>query len=76
MNAHKLKVKRVDTGYTQQQAADFIGKSIGSYNKKEKGIVKFTDDEKAKLAELLEMTDEEYLDIFLDGQLPSGKKAV
>nr|DAD69610.1 MAG TPA: Protein of unknown function (DUF739) [Myoviridae sp. ctbwh6] len=50
--------------------AKAIGKSVGSYSKKEAGAVKFTDDEKVIVTRELDLTAEQVSSIFFDGNLP------
>ncbi len=72
MNSNKLKGKRVEKGYTQNEMADFIEKSFDSYSKKERGEVFFTPNEMLIIAIKLELTAQEFNDIFFDGRLPFG----
>lgn len=47
-----------------------IGKSVGSYAKKERGDVKFSDEEKVIIARELDLTSEQVNAIFFDSCLP------
>ena len=47
-----------------------IGKSVVSYAKKERGDVKFSDEEKIIVARELDLTSEQVNSIFFDSSLP------
>ena len=69
MKPLEIKGARTRLGYTQQEVADRLGMKFHSYQKKESGKIKFTEDEKIEVAKVLQL-DFEQLDSFLfDGQL-------
>lgn len=72
MNSHALKLKRVDKGFSMEEMASVIGKSVSSYYNKEKGKSAFSDEEKVLVSEKLVMTPEEFSSIFFDSRLPNG----
>ena len=72
MKPLEIKGARTKLGYTQKYVAEQLGMSVYSYQKKESGQVKFTDEEKAGLTELLELTLEQFNDFLFDGKLPIG----
>lgn len=70
MKPLEIKGARTRLGYKQQFMADSLGISLPSYRKKESGAVRFTDDEKAKVGEILELTPCQLNDFLYDGILP------
>lgn len=70
MNSIELKVARVRKGKSRGDIARLIGKSRNAYAKKESGGSAFTDEEKLAIAEELDLTAEQFDDIFFDGKLP------
>lgn len=72
MKPLEIKGARTRLGYTQKYVAEQLGMSVYSYQKKESGQVKFTDEEKVALTELLELTLEQFNDYLFDGKLPIG----
>lgn len=64
VDLHKLKLDRIDKGFTQADMGACIGKSLSSYNKKEAGLVDFADDEKIAVAKKLGYTDEDFKAVF------------
>jgi transcriptional regulator with XRE-family HTH domain len=59
MKKEKLKQLRLQKGYTQQQLANFIHTDISNYCKKENGGVAITKDEWKKLANFLNVSEED-----------------
>ena len=57
----KLKGKRVEKGYTQEELAKKLDINTGTYNRKELGIVDFT---LTEIQELMDLLDCEFDDIF------------
>lgn len=55
---------------SKEDMAAAIGKSVVSYSKKERGEVKFSDEEKAIISRELDLTGEQFNAIFFDGNLP------
>lgn len=72
MNTSLLKGKRVSQNKTQTDMARVIEKSVDAYAKKERGKVLFTPDEARVIAVSLNLTLEEFNDIFFDSKLPFG----
>lgn len=70
MNSLELEYARKRKSKTKEDMAAAIGKSVVSYCKKERGEVKFTDDEKIIVARELDLTGEQVNAIFFDGNLP------
>ena len=70
MNSLELEYARKLRGKSKEDMAKAIGKSVGSYSKKEAGTVKFTDDEKVIVTRELDLTAEQVSSIFFDGNLP------
>lgn len=69
MKPLEIKGARTRLGYKQQFMADSLGISLPSYRKKESGVTRFTDAEKAKMSELLELTPAQINDFLYDGLL-------
>lgn len=59
VNLNKLRGLRAELGLTQEEIADKIGISKHSYNRKERGVRKFTLVEAKKLADLFGLSIEE-----------------
>ena len=68
----EIKGARARLGYGQKYVADQLGITMSTYCNKENGAVKFSDEEKAKLANLLELTPQQTNDFLYDGKLPIG----
>lgn len=61
--------RRRALGYTQQQMADILNKSLASYAKKERGEIGFSLDEAATVAEVLGFSMEDFDEAFLNSRL-------
>ena len=59
-------------GYKKQFMPDNLGISVATYRKKESGVIRFTDKEKAVVTKLLELTPAQMNDFLFDGELPIG----
>ena len=70
MNSLKLEFARRAKGKSPQDLAAAIGKTVNSYQKKERGDVAFNDEEKVIVARELDLTLEQVSEIFFDGKLP------
>ena len=71
MNVRMLKAKRVEKNIRQKDLGKMIGLSEKSINHKERSVVnKFSADEMLALSEILNLTEEEFLTIFLTESLP------
>lgn len=70
MNRLELEYARKLKEKSKADMAAAIGKSEVSYAKKERGDVKFSDEEKVIVARELELTPEQVNSIFFDGNLP------
>ena len=70
MKPLEIKGARTRLGYKQKFVAEQLGMSVSSYQKKESGSVKFSDEEKIKLAALLELSLTQTNDYLYDGLLP------
>ena len=53
MKPLEIKGARARLGYKQQFMADNLGISVATYRKKESGVIRFTDKEKAAVTKLL-----------------------
>ena len=69
MKPLEIKGARTRLGYSQQYMADELGMSVHSYRKKESGKMKFTEKEKFKLGEILELNGSQLDNFLFDGQL-------
>lgn len=58
----KLRAKRVERGFTQDELANALGVSTATYNRYEKGHTEMTESTITKLLEILQC---KYEDIFL-----------
>ena len=70
MNSLELEYARKRKNKSKEDMAAAIGKSVVSYSKKERGEVKFTDEEKVIVARELDLTNGQANTIFFDGNLP------
>ena len=70
MNRLELEYARKRKDKSKAEMAAAIGKSVVSYAKKERGEVKFSDEEKVIVARELDLTPEQVNAIFFDGSLP------
>lgn len=70
MNSLELEYARKRKNKSKADMAAAIGKSEVSYAKKERGEVKFSDEEKVTVSKELELTTEQFNAIFFDGNLP------
>ena len=70
MKPLEIKGARARLGFKQQYMADQLGISLPSYRKKENGDIRFSDEEKVKLAKLLELSPKQLNDYLYDGMLP------
>lgn len=71
MNSLKLEFARRDKDRSREDMARVIGKSVNGYNKKERGEVAFSDEEKIAVAKDLNLSLEQVNEIFFDGKLPN-----
>lgn len=70
MNSLELQFARKRKNKSKKDMAAAIGKCESSYSKKERGEVKFTDEERDIVIEVLELNLEQVNCIFFDGNLP------
>lgn len=70
MDAMELKIARIRKKKSAKDLAFAIGKSTASYNKKERGEVRFSSDEITTVTKELELTPEQVNAIFFDNKLP------
>jgi len=73
MKPLEIKGARTRLGFNQQYMGEVIGKSASTYQKKESGLVRFTDKEKLKIAKVLQLTPAQMNDFLFDGELPIGE---
>ena len=59
--------------YRMKYMADMLGISVESYRKKECGQVKWTDEEKMRIAEILGLTNGQLNQYLYAGKLPIGR---
>lgn len=71
MNSLELEYARKRKNKSKADMAAAIGKSEVSYAKKERGEVKFTDEEKVIVSRELGLTSEQVNAIFFNGNLPN-----
>ena len=72
MKPLEIKGARARLGYKQRQMAEMLGIPTSSYCNKENGVVRFTEEEKVKVAELLGFSPQQMNDYLFDGILPIG----
>ena len=72
MNVLEVKLLRIRRGMKQSDMAAALGISTKKYSDKERGVTRFTDEEKVVAAKVLGMTWEQMNDFFYDGVLPIG----
>lgn len=70
MKTLEIKGARVRLGYKQRDMAQRLGISTNSYQKKESGIVRFTDEEKMIVSEMLGFDLQTINRVFFGGKLP------
>lgn len=73
MKPLEIKGARTRLGYKQQFMADSLKISLPAYRKKESGICRFTDAEKAQVGKILELSPSQLNDFLYDGILPITK---
>lgn len=73
MKPLEIKAARIRLGFDQQYMGEVIGKSQSTYQKKECGLIRFTDKEKLKISKVLQLTPAQMNDFLFDGELPIGK---
>lgn len=66
MNIDKLKGKLVEKKKTYEECSKFLNVTISTFNNKMNGKSKFYIEEINKLSDLLELTNQEKIDIFLN----------
>lgn len=64
-NESKLKAKLVEMGFSYSDCAEQLGISTNTFTSKMKDVKKFSIPQANKLSELLKLTDEEKINIFL-----------
>lgn len=69
MKPLEIKGARTRLGYTQEEMAEQLNMSVHSYQKKESGNIKFTEDEKFELARILELSFAQLDDYLFDRQI-------
>jgi len=69
----ELKFARMRAGFSQQEIADRLGKTLASYSKKERGEVIFLPNEILELTLLLGLDYQRFNYIFFANKLPFGK---
>ena len=67
---NEIKAARIRLSLTQKDVADKMGMNIFSYQKKENGIVQFTDSQKIQPAKILQFTPNELNEYLFNGELP------
>lgn len=76
MKPNEIKGARTRLGLTQEYMATELDISLSSYQKKEGGIVKFSDKEKVKVAKILNLSPKQMNDYLYNGILPIGNVTV
>lgn len=69
LNLKRLRAERIAKGLTQEEMAEKLGYTRGSYAKREAGIVDIGANELAEMAEILGY-DRDQLGIFFDKSFP------
>lgn len=69
MNTNLLKAARHKNDKTQTDMAVLIEKSLDSYSKKERGEIFFTPTEMVRVSKALNLTFQEFNDIFFNADL-------
>lgn len=70
-----LREARKHIGYTVQEMADAMEMSLATYKQRENGSKRCSLDECRAISELLELSLQDFNDIFFNGSLPFGKAA-
>ena len=70
MKINKIKAKRYLLGISQKDAAEKLGITEQAYSNKERGISKFSDDEKLMMKKMFGLDLAEWSDLFYEGKLP------
>lgn len=65
-NESKLKAKLVEMGFSYSYCAEQLGISTNTFTNKMKNVKKFSIPQVNKLSEVLQLTDEEKVNIFLN----------
>ena len=73
MNHHELKCARVRLKISTTHMAQVIGKSDASWNQRERGDTEVKLIEVAPISRELKLTEQQFADIFFDGNLPFRK---
>lgn len=74
MKPLEIKGARTRLGYSQRYMSERLGIHYENYRKKERGVVKFTEDEKFAMGEILELSLEQLNDFLFDGKIPLGMR--
>ncbi len=69
MNSRKLMAKRVEKGLTIQDMANILGISKNAYWFKEKGRTSFKREELKKVIKTLNLSKDDFIEIFFDDLL-------
>ncbi len=72
MKPLEIKGARTRLGLSQKYMAEQLNINEQSYGKKERGIVRFTDQEKVIVARVLGFTAGQVNDYFFDGMMPTS----
>lgn len=72
MKPLEIKGARTRLGLKQKYVADQLDMSLDDYRNRERGRVRFTDEQKVKLSAILELTPHQMNDYLYDGVLPIG----
>lgn len=73
MNQTELKVARIRRGVKAQELADALDRTIGSYINRENGRARVTLSDTLIITQTLNLSLEEFVVIFFDGDLPFSK---
>jgi len=60
----KLRIKRLMKDYTQDDMANKMGIHIGTYSKKENGLIAWSVEDVKKMRDILDLSGEDIIDIF------------
>ena len=73
MNCTELKCARIKRNIRTSQMAKVIGKSDAAWNMRERGDTSISLKEVAPISRQLDLSEQEFADIFFDGELPFRK---
>lgn len=73
VDLHKIKMERLDRGYSQEQMAKKLGMTRNMYSKRENGWVEINATDLARIANVLGIDDEK-ISIFFTSKIPKREQ--